>query len=72
MRIEIGKENQFLRHRLNDVIFLAEQTEPVDSRYFGILDWEGYAKANNKFIAQQAREALAALDALTLTDERHD
>ena len=55
MRIEAGKELEFVGHRLSDIEFLATKTEPVDG------GWEGYAKQLRRMLAEQAREARAAL-----------
>jgi hypothetical protein len=58
--IEVGKEIEFARHRLNDIIYLAEQTAPVDK-----ADWEGYARSIRNLIASQARQAITALTVLS-------
>lgn len=49
--VAIGKEKEFVRYRLKDIIYLAEHTIPVDG------DWEGYAKSICRILANQAREA---------------
>jgi len=56
LSVQIGKEKEFIGHRLNDIIFLAEKTTPVEN------DWEGYAKACLHMIARQAREARTLLE----------
>jgi hypothetical protein len=58
MRIEAGKELEFIGHRLVDVIFFAEKTEPVNG------DLEGYMRECLKMIAQSARDAQTALTLL--------
>lgn len=63
MRIEVGKELEFVRHRLRDIAYLAEQTAPIDKN-----DWETYAKSIGNLIAQQAQQALTAL---TLADGQY-
>lgn len=55
MKIEVGKEVAFARHRLSDIIFLAENSRPVDG------DWEGYAKQLARIVAENARDAKTAL-----------
>lgn len=55
MKIEAGKELEFVRDRLSDIAHLADKTEPVDG------DWEGYAKQLCRVISDQACEAKAAL-----------
>jgi hypothetical protein len=52
---EVGKEKEFIVSRLRDIVFLAENTDPVEG------DWEGYAKQCLRIIAEQAREAQKAL-----------
>ena len=59
MRLEAGKEKEFIGYRLSDIIYLAENTVPVDKN-----DWEGYAKSMCNLIAQQAREAQNALSVM--------
>lgn len=56
MRIEVGKEIEFARNRLNDIIYLAEQSRPVDQS-----DWEGYTRSLRNLIASQAHQAMTAL-----------
>lgn len=59
MRMEAGKEKEFIGHRLSDILWLAEKTAPVDKN-----DWEGYAKSMCNLIARQAREAQTALQVM--------
>lgn len=54
--IEVGKEAEFIGYRLSDIIYLAENTRPVDE-----ADWKGYAKSMMTLMARQARMAQAAL-----------
>ena len=58
LRIEVGKEIEFARNRLSDIIYLADNTNPVHG------DWEGYAKQLVQMLAEQARQAKQALAAL--------
>lgn len=51
MSVEVGKEIEVARHRLSDIIFLAEKTEPVNG------DWEGYARQMRRMIADSAKQA---------------
>lgn len=60
MKIEAGKEVEFAVHRLIDIIFLAERTEPVDG-----MSWEEYTKEVLGMIANQARNAQNALSLKT-------
>jgi hypothetical protein len=60
MRLEVGKEAEFIGHRLSDIIYIAEHTAPVDKS-----DWEGYARSMCKLIARQAREAQNALSVIS-------
>lgn len=55
MRFETGREIEFAKHRLNDIVFFCEKTQPVDG------DWESYAKQAMNMIASQARDAMSAL-----------
>lgn len=55
MQIEVGKEVEFAGHRLSDIIYLVENTRPVDG------DWEEYAKQLARMLADQARQAKSAL-----------
>lgn len=55
MKIEAGKELEFIGHRLSDIAFLSEKTEPVDG------DWEGYAKSLRRILSEQAHQASSAL-----------
>lgn len=59
MKIEVGKEIEFVQRRLNDIVYLAEHTQPVDG------DWEGYAKQLARMLAAQATEAKVALSLAT-------
>lgn len=59
-RIEVGKEVEFIGYRLNDIIYLAENTKPVDES-----DWKGYAQSMMVLMAREAREAKTALDVLS-------
>lgn len=56
MKVESGKEKEFIGYRLADIIYLAEKTAPVDDG-----DWKGYAESLRNLIARQAREAQNAL-----------
>ena len=58
MLLEAGKEKEFIGHRLTDIIFFAEKTEPVNG------DWEGYAKELCKLVRQSAIDAQTALAVL--------
>ena len=70
MKIEVGKEIEFAIHRLNDIEFFVRETQPVHSRFFRMADWEGYARDISKLIAEQAREAKAALSPLSNGDRQ--
>lgn len=59
LRIEVGKEVEFARRRLSDIIYLAENSNPVNG------DWEGYAKQLARMLAEQARQAQQALASVT-------
>jgi hypothetical protein len=61
MRVQEGKEMDFIGHRLNDIIYLAENTRPVSQE-----DWQGYAQSMMRLIATQARQAQTALTVLSL------
>lgn len=63
LRIEVGKELEFVRHRLSDIVYLAEKTAPVDQ-----ADWEGYARALRNIIAGQAKKAITALEVSGITE----
>lgn len=58
MLLEAGKEREFIGHRLADLIFFAEKTQPVND------DWEGYAKQLCRMVASSARDAQIALAVL--------
>lgn len=58
MRVEAGNELEFAQHRLNDIVFFAERTEPVEN------DWESYAKQLRRMVAEHARDAISALKLL--------
>lgn len=62
MTVEIGKECEFARDRLSDILYLARKTQPVDD------DWRGYADAVLKMISDQADLARTALIALSIRD----
>lgn len=57
--VEAGKEAEFIGYRLNDIIYLAENTRPTDE-----ADWKGYAQSMMVLLARQARMAQTALVAL--------
>lgn len=56
MAIEVGKEAEYVGHRLNDIVFFCECTAPVDEN-----DWADYAKAVLNLIKRSAREAQTAM-----------
>lgn len=57
MKCELGKEMEYVRRRLQDIQFLAKNTEPADTS-----DWEFYAKGLRDIIAKHAADAEAMLD----------
>lgn len=57
LRITVGKEVEFAVNRLSDIIYMSENTQPVNG------DWEGYAKQLRDMLAEQARQAKQALTA---------
>lgn len=61
MKTEVGKEIEFVQHRLSTIVYLAEKTAPVDD-----ADWEGYARSMRNLIAREAHEALAALQVIAV------
>jgi len=63
MRVQEGKEMDFIGYKLNDIIYLAEQTEPARQD-----DWQAYAQSILRIIAREARDAKAALTALAMTN----
>ena len=64
--VEVGKEKDVVRRRLNDIIWLAEHTKPVGD------DWRGYAVralarpapavSMCRILADQARQAIQYLE----------
>jgi len=61
MRVQEGRELDFIGYRLRDIVYLAEQTKPVNQD-----DWRGYAESILRIISNQARDAQVALTALSL------
>lgn len=59
MKVEAGKEIEFVGYRLTDIVFLCENTAPVDEH-----GWEEYSKDLLRMIARSAREAQTAMNAL--------
>jgi len=66
MRIQEGKEADVIGCRLKDIIYLAEETRPVNED-----DWKGYAQSVLRLIANQAYDAQTALTVLSLTNKDH-
>lgn len=56
MQIEIGKEIEFAKLRLGDIIYLIDNTQPVEGK-----SWEEYAQGLKSLLRQQAEQAKAAL-----------
>lgn len=54
--IEVGKELEFIRSRLRDIAYIAENSKPVNDG-----DWRDYARSMNTIIAKNAHQALTAL-----------
>lgn len=59
MRIKVGDEIRYAQSRLNDIIYLAEKTDPVDKS-----DWEDYTRSIRNLIAEEARKAITVLSVL--------
>jgi hypothetical protein len=64
MRVEVGKEIETARHRLSDIIFFAEKTQPANS-----AKWDEYAHAVLRMIARSAKEATDLLALVQKQDE---
>jgi hypothetical protein len=58
MRIEVGKEIEFAKLRLGDILYLIDNTQPVEGK-----SWKDYAEGLKELLRQQAQQAKAALEA---------
>lgn len=66
LKIEVGKEREFAINRLSDIIYMSENSQPVNG------DWEGYAKALRDMLAEHARQAKQALTATAIEQGTKD
>lgn len=57
MWIEAGKEIEFAKLRLGDILYLIDNTQPVEGK-----SWEDYARGLKSLLRQQAAQARSALE----------